>query len=301
MKSIVIFGGAGFVGRYIITNLAKKDYRIIIPYQKPTNEAKLRLLGNFGQVIPLYYRDLKDHKLIKILNNSQICINLKTHWSSNKIGFDQSILDFNLKLSNLVKNSKSITQFIFFSGLGVDEPQKSLRSKAIFEAEKLFHLNLVNSIIIRPGIIIGKEDNFLSRLIPIFKISKIIPIFGNGKSRIQPISIEDVVLLVEKIIANNLKGKHIFELAGSKIFDYIELYKLIANALNKKRVFIKIPMILCKILVKVIERTPFSPISLEQLYLFEKDNIEKNIDKNLKFYSIYPQDIENIIKKLAKN
>ena len=60
-------------------------------------------------------------------------------------------------------------------------------------------------------------------------------------------------------------------------------------------------MILCKILVKVVEKTPFSPISLEQLYLFEKDNIEKNIDKNLKFYSIYPQDIENIIKKLAKN
>ena len=114
MKSIVIFGGAGFVGRYIIANLAKKDYRIIIPYQKPTNEAKLRLLGNFGQVIPLYYRDLKDKKLIKILNNSQICINLKTHWSSNKISFEESILDFNQKLSKLVKNSTSITQFIFF-------------------------------------------------------------------------------------------------------------------------------------------------------------------------------------------
>ena len=51
MKTVVIFGGSGFVGYHIIRRIVKKGYKIIIPYQRPTNEAKLRLFGSIGQII----------------------------------------------------------------------------------------------------------------------------------------------------------------------------------------------------------------------------------------------------------
>ena len=66
MKSIVIFGGAGFVGKYLIRRLANCGYKIIVPYQKSTSEEKLRLLGNTGHIIPYYFKNLKDKK-IKII------------------------------------------------------------------------------------------------------------------------------------------------------------------------------------------------------------------------------------------
>ena len=78
MKSIVIFGGAGFVGRHIIRRLAKKGYKIIVPYQRSTNEAKLRLLGNLGQIIPYKYNNLEDRVIVNILRNIDICINIVT-------------------------------------------------------------------------------------------------------------------------------------------------------------------------------------------------------------------------------
>ena len=59
MKSIVIFGGAGFVGKHLIRRLAKCGYKIIVPYQKSTSEGKLRLLGSTGQIIPFYFKNLK--------------------------------------------------------------------------------------------------------------------------------------------------------------------------------------------------------------------------------------------------
>ena len=103
MKSIVIFGGAGFVGKHLIRRLVKCGYRIIVPYQKSTSEEKLRLLGNTGQIIPYYFKNLKDKKIKTILKQANVCINLKTSWSSKKTTFNQTIFEFNEELLNILK------------------------------------------------------------------------------------------------------------------------------------------------------------------------------------------------------
>ena len=161
MKSIVIFGGAGFVGKHLIRRLAKCGFKIIVPYQKSTGEEKIRLLGNTGQIIPFYFSDLKDRRIINILKHTSVCINLKTNWSSKKISFNQAIFEFNKDLTNILKKNESLEQVIFFSGLGIDEDKKSLRSVAINKSENLISSNFKNSIIIRPGIILGGDDKFL--------------------------------------------------------------------------------------------------------------------------------------------
>ena len=200
----------------------------------------------------------------------------------------------------ILETNKKINQFIFFSGLGIENNNKSLRIKAIYETEKYIFSNFLNSIIIRPGIIIGKNDNFLSKLIPIFKMSFFIPIFGKGSSKFQPVYIDDVSLVIEKIILNELKGNHVFELTGSNIVNYKDFYSFLLKTMKKKRIFITIPMFLARILVYFAEKLFFSPINSEQLLLFESDNLKQNIDKDFSYFSIYPQDIYIIIKKILK-
>ena len=88
-----------------------------------------------------------------------------------------------------------------------------------------------NSIIIRPGIILGGGDQFLSLLLSIFKMSYFIPLFGNGRSKFQPVFIDDLSLLVEKIVKDCLIGNHIFEAVGPNILNYRELYDLVERYL----------------------------------------------------------------------
>ena len=273
MKSIVIFGGAGFVGKHLIRRLAKCGYKIIVPYQKSTSEEKLRLLGNTGQIIPYYFKNLKDKKIKTILMQTNVCINLKTSWSSKKTSFNQTIFEFNEELLNILTKNKSLKQLIYFSGLGIDEDKKSLRSVAIHKSENLISSNFNNSIIIRSGIILGGGDQFLSLLLPIFKMFYFIPLFGNGRSKLQPVFIDDVSLLVERIVKFNLGGNHIFEAVGPNILSYRELYYLISKFMDKKRVLIPIPMTIAKALIGIAEIFPFSPINPEQLSLFERDNV----------------------------
>ena len=301
MKSIVIFGGSGFVGRHLIRRLAKNGYKIIVPYQKSIQEAKIRLLGVTGQIIPFRYTSLNDKRLQSILMNTDICINLKTTYDQKKGSFNDIIFNFNKKLIKILKSNKNLEQFVFFSGLGVDIDKNSKRSIAIYKTEKEAYKMIDNTSIIRPGVIIGGGDVFLKRLLPIFKMSFFVPLFGDGTIKFQPVFIDDVSLAVEKIINNQTTGKNIYELAGPRILEYKDYYNYISKCLNRTRVLVPVPLNLMKIIISFAEKTPFSPLTSEQLLLFEKDNILQNIDKSFKNLDINPQDTLQITKNIIEN
>ena len=296
MKSIIIFGGAGYIGKNLIRRFAKEGYKIIVPYQKQTKEANLRLLGAVGQIIPFHFTSLKNDKLLTLLNNSDFCINLKTSWSSNKSELSRSILDFNSELIDQIKLSSSIKKFIFFSGLGT-ETRSTFRNEIISKAENLVIENLQNAVVIRPSVILGNNDQFLSNLLPIFKMSFFIPLFGDGSKKFQPVLIDDVVEFVSKTIEESNNDKQLFELAGPDIFTYKEFYNLIADAMNKKRVLVPTPMPIMKPVVGLGEKLPFFPINSEQLSLFETDNTLSGKESGFDYHEISPKRVISAIKK----
>ena len=298
MKSIVIFGGAGFVGKHLIRKVSKFGYNIIVPYQKSTNEAELKLLGQAGQIIPYYYQSLGDKKLIKIIQNAETCINLKTSWSEKNQSFKKSIYEFNVDLISILKKSNISKKLIFFSGLGVDTNMKSHRNKAILEVENYITNNLNNAAIIRPSVILGGGDQFISGLLPYFKLSLFIPLFGNGKNIFQPVHIEDICKLVFELIDKEFQSNQILELGGPDTFSFIEFYSLIAKSLNKKRILIPLPMLIIKIFIRLAEKISLSPLTLEQLSLFEQNNIVTGKKLGFEKYNIRPQNIFSILNKL---
>ncbi len=300
MKTIVIFGGAGFVGKHIIRRIAKHGYKIIVPYQKSIQEAKIRLLGVTGQIIPFRFSSLKDKRLNSVLMNTDICINLKTTYDQKKGSFDDTIYKFNQNLLKILSSNKDLEQFIFFSGLGVDIDENSKRSIAVFKSEKEALKTIDNVTILRPGVIIGGGDEFLKRLIPVFKLSFFIPLFGDGSKKFQPVFIDDVSKALENIIINKMVGKNIYELAGPRIITYKDFYKHISECLNKTRVLTPVPLNILKPLINIAEKTPFSPLTSEQLLLFEKDNIAQNTHKTFKNLDINPQDTLQITKNIIE-
>ena len=84
MKTVVIFGGSGFIGKNIIRRLAKKECRIIVPYQRPIKESELRLYGNVGQIVPLKFKRLNEDQIKNVIKYSDIVLNLKTIWQEKK-------------------------------------------------------------------------------------------------------------------------------------------------------------------------------------------------------------------------
>jgi uncharacterized protein YbjT (DUF2867 family) len=296
MKSIIIFGGSGYVGKNLIRSFVKKDYKIIIPYQRQIDEAELRLSGSVGQIIPFHFSSLENPKLLSILKNAEICINLKTTWDSKESYLEKSIYTFNKELIEIIKKSSTIKKFIYFSGLGT-EKRSTLRNEIISKTEELITRELKNSTIIRPSVILGNGDQFLSALLPIFKMSFFIPLFGDGSKKFQPVLIEDIVDFVSNLIELPSSDERLFELGGPDVFTYREFYTLISELMNKKRVLVPVPMPIIKPIVGIGEKTPFSPINLEQLSLFDSDNILNNDKKGFDYLKMLPRKIISAIKK----
>ena len=169
------------------------------------------------------------------------------------------------------------------------------------KSEKEAFKQLDNAIIIRPGVIIGGGDIFLKRLLPIFKASFFVPLFGDGSTKFQPVFIDDVSLAVDEIINSKINGKNIYELAGPRIYSYKEFFNQISEYLKKTRVFVPVPMALMKPMINIAEKTPFSPLTSEQLTLFEKDNLIVNVDKSFQNLDINPQDTLQILKNIVVN
>jgi len=301
MKTVVIFGGSGFIGRHIISRIAKNGYKIIVPYQRFVNEANLRFFGNTGQIIPLKFHHIREKPIIKSLKNADIIINLKTKWDEKNLTFDEGIYNFNVQLADLIKEINKKALFIFFSGLGTSKITTSLRIKAIAKTEEHIIKNYVNYCIIRPGIILGGGDQFLEKLIPIFKYSLVVPLFGKGNHKFQPVYFNDITAAVETIILKDVKGKNLFELAGTEIFSYKNFYKKIAKYLGLKRYFISIPFSLVSFMLFITEKMSISILTKEQLSLFREDNLYKNLEKGFKDLQIKPKIVSNIIKLYIKN
>ena len=296
MKSIIIFGGSGYVGKNLIRSFVKKGYKIIVPYQRQIDEANLRLFGSVGQIIPFQFTSLKNPKLLSIINNADICINLKTSWDSKEENLKKSIFTFNAELIDIVKKSSPVKKFIFFSGLGT-EKRSTLRNEIISKTEELIIQELKNSIIIRPSVILGNGDQFLSNLLPIFKMSFFIPLFGDGSKKFQPVLIDDIVDFVLNLIDLPNLNERMFELGGPDVFTYREFYTLITELMNKKRVLVPVPMPIIKPIVGIGEKTPFFPLNLEQLSLFGSDNILNNDKKGFNYVKMLPGKVISAVKK----
>ena len=300
MKTVVIFGGSGFIGQHIARRMAKNGYKIIIPYQRTLDEAKLRFLGDIGSIFPIKFKRMTQDNIAKFIKTSNVVINLKTLWHEKPISFEKGIYDFNDLLVKQINEYDKKKLLIYFSGLGITSDSNSIRSKIIAKTEENILKNMRNGIIIRPGLVFGIDDNFLKKLIPLFKLSPIIPIFGNGNAKLQPVFVNDVVKAVETIIAkNNLESK-IYELYGTDTFTYKFLYRYLAKSLGLSRIFLPFPFFLAKILVYLIQKISKKLITLEQLKLFEYDNLPSNKTGTFRDLDIKPQNILQTIKIIVE-
>ncbi|MFN7039118.1 MAG: complex I NDUFA9 subunit family protein [Alphaproteobacteria bacterium] len=293
---ITIFGGTGFVGRHIIKHLVKNNYQIQIICRDPEAGNYLKTFGDTGQIVLTKYDITKEDELEKLLTNTTIVINLVgILFEKGKYNFKNIHVKAPSNLAKICAKLK-IKQFIHFSALGVEENQSNY-AKSKFEGEKLILESFPNAVIIRPSIIFGAEDNFINKFIRMAKISPFLPLIGNGKTKFQPVFVDDISKIIEIIIKNNIT-KRIIELAGPKIYSFKEILNLIKKTMSKKRHLINIPFEIASLIGSICNLLPNPILTNDQVRSLRYDNIIKN-DNNTKFsdFNIVPKSLEDEIVK----
>jgi len=292
-----ILGGGGFIGRYLVRNLTKKNYRCIISTRKAFQKGYLKTQATPGAIELINWNPNNFSELKESIKNSDIVINLiGILYETRKQKFyniHSSIPEAVAKICN----DSDVKKFIHVSAIGANENSKSLYQKSKYQGEVKALENFKNTVVIRPSVVCGTEDNF-TNLFSKLSILPVIPVVGMNY-KFQPILVTDVAnAIVQAIETKNNEGK-IYEIGGPKIISFGDMVKSILSTINKKRFVVEMPMPLAKIQSTITDLLPIPPILTRDQceILSEADNVVSNSHLTLKDLDINPSDVEEAMKK----
>ena len=292
-----ILGGGGFIGRYLVRNLSKKNYRCIISSRKPFQKGYLKTQTTPGAIELIDWSPKNFLKMKESIQNSDIVINLiGILYENRKQKFHKIHTDIPEMVAKICSES-NVKKFIHISAIGAKEKSKSIYQKSKYLGEEKALKNFSNTIIIRPSVVCGTEDNF-TNLFSKLSFLPCIPLV-NINYKFQPILVNDVAeAIVQAIEIKNNEGK-IYEIGGPKIITFGDMVRSILNTINKKRILVPLPMSLAKIQCTITDMLPISPILTKDQcqILSEEDNIVSKNYYTLKDLDINPRDVEYEMSK----
>ena len=292
-----ILGGGGFIGRYLVRNLTKKNYRCIITTRKAFEKGYLKTQATPGAIELLDWNPNNFSELKEAIKNSDIVINLiGILYETRKQKFYNIHSSIPEAVAKICSES-DVKKFIHVSAIGANENSKSLYQKSKYLGEIKALNNFKNTVIIRPSVVCGTEDNF-TNLFSKLSILPVIPLVGINY-KFQPILVTDVAdAIVKAIETNNNEGK-IYEIGGPKVISFGDIVKSILKTINKKRFVVQMPMAIAKIQSTITDLLPIPPILTKDQceILSEADNVVSNNHLTLKDLDINPLDVEEEMKK----
>ena len=248
---VTIFGGTGFLGRYIVNRLAKLGFIINVVTRFPNEAVFLKTSGNVGQINLVKGSFSNLSNVSSLLTVSEIvinCVGILNEGINQK--FKKIHTEVPEKLAILAKNS-GVKRFIHVSSIGADEKSGSKYSKSKGIGEIKILAAFPDAIILRPSIVFGSEDQFFNLFSQISCISPILPIVG-GNTKFQPVYVDDIAKVIEKILKNeknrNNDNCSIYELGGPDIMSFHSLMVKMLTFIYRKRLIINLPFWLAKLM-----------------------------------------------------
>ena len=292
-----ILGCGGFIGRYLVRNLTKKNYRCIISTRKAFQKGYLKTQATPGAIELINWNFKNFSELKEAIKNSDIVINLiGILYETRKQKFFNIHANIPETVAKICSDS-DVKKFIHVSAIGANENSKSFYQKSKYQGELKALNNFKKTVIIRPSVVCGTEDNF-TNLFSKLSILPVIPIVGINY-KFQPILVDDVAdSIVQAIEIKGNEGK-IYEIGRPKIISFGDMVKSILKTINKKRFVVPMPMPIAKIQSMITDLLPFPPILTKDQceILSEADNVVSNNHLTLKDLDIEPSDVEEEMKK----
>ena len=273
-KEILVFGASGQIGRNLIRKLTKNNYKVTAVTRNIHHKGYiLKTQANPGYLEVIELDKLNEDKIRELFNNCSICINLiGILYEKNKNQFRKihSILP-NI-LSNLAKEKK-IEQFIHVSALGIENASDSEYAKSKLDGENNVRKNFKNSVILKPSIVYGVDDNFTTNFMTLLNRLPIMPLYYNGETKFTPIHVSDLTNIIYHVISKEIKNKTI-ECIGPEELSFKTILKILLSAIKKKRLLIPLPHPIAKISAIFLSLLPKPLLTSDQLRLLRYHNVK---------------------------
>ena len=300
-RLITVFGGSGFIGRYIVNSLVAAGDRVRVAVRNPNQAMFLRPMGDVGQVVPVQANIRDDNSVAAAVSGADAVVNaVGTYRQRGKQTYRAVHVDGARRIAALA-TANGAKQFVHISGIGTDTDSPSAYVRSKTEGETTVREAFPDSTIVRCSVVFGQEDSVLNRLAAVARLSPVMPLFGNspldaGSSKLQPVYVVDVANAVRKILSDDTAKALTFELGGPQIVTYRDLVETVLREADRNRVLAPMPFGIAKMIAGVLEAVlPVSPLTRDEIILLETDNVVSESALSFADLGIAPTSLETVV------
>lgn len=259
-----VFGATGFLGRYVVQQLAKMGSQVLVPFRGSEDSPRhLKLMGDLGQIVPMKYNPRDENSIKAAMAKANVVLNLiGREFETRNYSFEEVNHAMAEQLAVIAKEHGGIMRFIQVSCLGASpsSPSRMLRAKAA--AEEAVLREFPEATIMKPGAIIGTEDRILSRWAQFVKKWSFLPLIGDGSTKIQPVHVVDVAAaIIASLKDDGSSVGKVYELGGPEVFTVHQLAELMYDVIREWPRYVKVPFPVAKALAYprefLLNKVPF--------------------------------------------
>lgn len=266
---VTIFGGGGFLGRYVAQELLGKGFRVRVAEREPSRALTVKPLGNLGQT-QLVHADVRDAASVaRAVAGADAVVNLVAVLKGDMNGINRK------GAANVAQAAADagVKTLVHISAIGSDAQSASAYGRSKGQGEQAVCAAFPSATLIRPSILFGREDQFTNRFANLIRMAPVLPIIAGG-TKFQPVYVVDVARAIAAAVVDS--GAHqgrTYELGGPQVLSMAQINAWLAKQIGHDPVMLDVPKLAAEWLARLTGWLPAAPITLDQWRMLQSDNV----------------------------
>jgi uncharacterized protein YbjT (DUF2867 family) len=271
-KLVTIFGGSGFVGRYIARRMAKEGWRVRVAVRRPNEALFVKPYGVPGQVEPLACNIRDDASVRSMIRGADAVVNcVGTFSKGGRNNFGAVHVEGAGRIARIAA-AEGVANLVQISSIGADAGADSDYARTKAEGEAAVLAAFPNAVILRPSVIFGTEDGFFNRFAAMSRMGPILPVVG-ANTKFQPVFVDDVAQAAVKAALGDAQPG-IYELGGPEVDTFRGLMGRMLSVIQRRRAVINIPFFLARIVAFAFDMVEAVTLGLIQNKMITRDQVK---------------------------
>jgi NADH dehydrogenase len=267
-----IFGGSGFIGRYVVKRLAVQGYVVRVAVRDPEAALFLKPMGKVGQVVPLYASVMNEGTVHRAIAGADVTVNLVGALTENRAVSFQAVHTEGAERIARIAAATGVRRLVHISAIGADPNSPSQYGSTKGKAEQAVLAAFPAATIMRPSIVFGAEDKFFNRFAAIARLAPFMPVIS-GDTKMQPVFVGDVADAVMAALATDASMGKTYELGGPQVWTFREILAFILKQTRREKRLVDIPMTIARMQARILQHVPGQPLTPDQLLMLSTDNV----------------------------
>jgi uncharacterized protein YbjT (DUF2867 family) len=300
MRVVTVFGGTGFLGRRVVRHLRKHDFSVRIASRHP--DRSRGLFGSGDPQLRVVGANIHDERTVAdALADAYGAVNAVSLYVEHGRETFHSVHVEAAKRVAILARRAGVERLVHVSGIGADAASPSLYIRKRGEGELAVQAAFADVILFRPAVMFGPDDAFLTTILELLRRLPIYPMFGRGRTRLQPAYVEDVAEAIARALQRTQTHAITFECGGPRVYSYEELLHALAREADLKRILIPLPFAAWRALAWTAELLPNPPVTRNQVELMQVDNVCSPGVPGFAELGISPQSVENMLEQTLRS